>query len=74
MPYRWSWTLNMALLALAITTRASGGMADALASGASVRKDVGIEVPRKLVFRSNFLNKNYFCALLILGNQNVENR
>ena len=27
------------------TTRASGGMADALASGASVRKDVGVRVP-----------------------------
>ena len=26
-------------------TRASGGMADALASGASVRKDVGVQVP-----------------------------
>ncbi len=25
--------------------RASGGMADALASGASVRKDVGVQVP-----------------------------
>ena len=27
------------------TTRASGEMADALASGASVRKDVGVQVP-----------------------------
>ena len=27
------------------TTRASGGMADALASGASVLRDVGVQVP-----------------------------
>ena len=27
------------------STRASGEMADALASGASVRKDVGVQVP-----------------------------
>jgi hypothetical protein len=26
-------------------TRASGGTADALASGASVRKDVGVQIP-----------------------------
>ena len=28
-----------------LSTRASGEMADALASGASVRKDVGVQVP-----------------------------
>jgi hypothetical protein len=28
-----------------VVFRASGGMADALASGASVRKDVGVQVP-----------------------------
>ena len=29
---------------------ASGGMADALASGASVRKDVGVQVPPRALF------------------------
>ncbi len=33
------------LVAFHPLTRASGGMADALASGASVRKDVGVQVP-----------------------------
>jgi hypothetical protein len=28
-----------------VATRASGGTADALASGASVRKDVGVQIP-----------------------------
>ena len=32
---------------LTVFTRASGGMADALASGASVRKDVGVQVPSR---------------------------
>ena len=32
-------------VSLPISTRASGGMADALASGASIRKDVGVQVP-----------------------------
>ena len=34
-----------AAASLSVFTRASGGMADALASGASVRKDVGVQVP-----------------------------
>jgi hypothetical protein len=33
-----------------ISVRASGGMADALASGASVRKDVGVQVPPRALF------------------------
>ena len=32
-------------VSLFTSTRASGGMADALASGASIRKDVGVQVP-----------------------------
>jgi hypothetical protein len=32
-------------IAFSLSTRASGEMADALASGASVRKDVGVQVP-----------------------------
>jgi hypothetical protein len=37
-------------------TRASGGMADALASGASVRKDVGVQVPPRAPL-SRYLNR-----------------
>jgi len=62
--------------------RASGGMADALASGASVRKDVGVQVPPRAqeVFRPygiSSINENtvpvassrYFGVTLIeLGN------
>ena len=33
-----------------VSTRASGEMADALASGASVRKDVGVQVPPRAPF------------------------
>ncbi len=39
-----------------VSVRASGGMADALASGASVRKDVGVQVPPR--------------ALLVIGLKN----
>ena len=48
------------------STRASGEMADALASGASVRKDVGVQVPprapTKCTVRSVAINGNTVCV------------
>ncbi len=43
------------LLALS-GTRASGGMADALASGASARKGVGVQVPPRAHFSHRLVN------------------
>ena len=46
------------------STRASGEMADALASGASVRKDVGVQVPPRalLDFAQNLLGFSFINA------------
>ena len=37
-----------------------GGMADALASGASVRKDVRVQVPPSAPEKLGFLNSSFF--------------
>ena len=44
------------------STRASGEMADALASGASVRKDVGVQVPPRAPNQSLFIELNLVVA------------
>ena len=51
-----------------IASRTSGEMADALASGASVRKDVGVQVPPRALLVIGIIhriarwgNRNYLC-------------
>ena len=47
-----------------LSTRASGEMADALASGASVRKDVGVQVPPRARMVSSLRGTNTLISQL----------